>query len=228
MSTATNPDSALLRLLHLVSPTLPVGAFTYSQGIEWAVEAGWVTDASELEQWLSGQVDTVVARVDVPLLARLYEACARDDAEALAGWVAQVVAWRETAELRAEERARGRAFADLLVALSVPNAAAWRDHLAESQLAGFALAAVHWGVARDQTALGYAWTWLENLVLAAVKLIPLGQSSGQQVLQRLIQCLPSAVHTGLALADEDIGASLPALAIASSAHETQYTRLFRS
>jgi urease accessory protein len=223
-----DPQMSLLRLLHLASPGLPTGAFAYSQGIEWAVEAGWVRDAQTLEDWLGGQVAQVLARVDVPLLVRCYDACETRDLAALAHWAASALAWRESAELRAEERARGRALADLAVALAVPDAAAWRDTVAESQLAAFALVAARWQVPRDQAALGYAWAWLENLVLAGIKLVPLGQSAGQRALHRLAARLPEAVRAGLVVPEADIGASLPALAIASSAHETQYTRLFRS
>lgn len=228
MAMTTDPERALLRLLHLVSPALPTGAFAYSQGLEWAVECGWVRDPSTLEEWLSDQLGEGLARLDLPLLARLYDAWERGDADLCARRVMEVLAWRETAEQRAEERARGRALADLLVALAVPRADLWRDTVAESHLAGFALAAAQWGVTREQAALGYAWAWLENLVLAAVKLIPLGQNAGQRVLQRVAEHLPDAVRAGLALRDDEIGAALPALAIASSAHETQYTRLFRS
>ncbi|MEJ2575375.1 MAG: urease accessory UreF family protein [Gammaproteobacteria bacterium] len=221
-------DLALLRLLQLVSPSLPVGAFTYSQGIEWAVEAGWIRNASDLEAWLTNQLEQAVGRLEVPLLARMYAACEAGDVAALAAWCDHAVAWRETAELRAEEHHRGRALADLLVSLEVAGAAAWRDTLGRSQLAGVALAAVHWQIPIRVAALGYAWGWLENLVLAAVKLIPLGQTDGQRVLQRLAARIPTTVASGLTLDAGEIGASLPALAIASSAHETQYTRLFRS
>jgi len=224
----TESGLPLLRLLQLVSPSLPIGAFAYSQGIEWTVEAGWIKNAADLENWLAEQLEETVGQLDIPLLARLYAACERNDKTALAHWCATVLAWRETAELRAEERNRGRALADLLAALEVLRADDWRDLISASQLAGFALAALHWQVPLNAAALGYGWAWLENLVLAAVKIIPLGQTAGQQTLQRLAARLPDIVQTGLALPDDDIGNALPALAIASSAHETQYTRLFRS
>jgi urease accessory protein len=228
MAMHTEAALPLLRLLQLASPSLPVGAFTYSQGIEWAVEAGWIRGAGDLEEWLADQVEDGLANLDIPLLARMTDACTARDEAALAHWCDIAGAWRETAELRAEERNRGRALANLLVSLDVGHAAPWRDTLARSPLAGFALAAVHFAIPRATTAYGHAWSWLENLVLAAVKLIPLGQTDGQRTLLRLAERLPAAVEHGLALPDEEIGASLPALAIASSAHETQYTRLFRS
>lgn len=221
-------DPALLRLLQLVSPSLPTGAFAYSQGIEWAVECGWIGSAPELERWLDDQIRGTLSGLDLPLLARLHDASAEDDDAALAAWTAQLLAGRETQELRAEEANRGRALADLLVALDVPGAADRKALLARAQATGFAHAAAQWGIDRRQALLGYAWSWLENLVLAAVKTVPLGQTQGQQALARLTERLPEAVDAALALDDDAIGASAPALAIASSLHETQYTRLFRS
>ncbi len=224
----TKTGLPLLRLLHLVSPSLPIGAFTYSQGIEWAVEAGWIRDAGDLESWLADQMHSSLARLDLPLLLRMVRAVADNDSARLSRWCDLLLAYRETRELRQEEANRGRALADLLVKLDLPDAAPWRDDLARCQVAGFAFAATRWQIAPDEATLGYGWSWLENLVLAAVKLIPLGQTAGQQVLQRLTNDLPTAVSTAHALPDDEIGAGNPALALASSRHETQYTRLFRS
>lgn len=218
----------LLRLLHLVSPALPTGAFTYSQGLEWAVEAGWMRTAGDLERWLGDQLDNSLARLDLPLFARMYEAAAARDHEGMQRWIDWLVAGRETAELRAEEAQRGRALAELLVALDLADARPWQALLARSQAAGFAFAAAAWAIPPREAAIGYTWGWLENLVLAAVKLIPLGQSQGQRTLVRLVAQVPALVERALSVSEGEIGASSPALAIASSAHETQYTRLFRS
>ncbi len=189
--TATEPDLALLRLLQLVSPSLPVGGFTYSQGIEWAVECGWIKTATELEAWLADQLLTTIAQLDLSVLMRMYAAVEQDDLAALQQWSAFLLACRETAELRLEERNRGRALADLLVRLELSGSEPWKTALAEAQLAGFAFAACRWGIPVEQASLGYVWSWLENLVLAAVKLIPLGQTQGQQVLQRLAPMIPT-------------------------------------
>ena len=143
-------------------------------------------------------------------------------------WADWLLASRETRELRDEERNRGRALTSLLVDLGITHAEDWRDTLSYSQTAGFALAAVVWQIPLHQAAQGFAWSWLENLALAGVKLIPLGQTAGQRILHDLGDVTNLAVQRGLKLADEDMGASAPALAIASSRHETQYTRLFRS
>jgi len=221
-------DVPLLRLMHLISPSLPIGSFTYSQGIEWAVEYGWIKTADDLAKWLDNQLHTSVMHLDIPVLQRLYTAVEHGNTDDLRYWIEYLNASRETAELLQEEKNRGRALTDLLIGLDIPHAAQWKPLLAQNQSAAFALAAVHWQIPLKHAAYGYVWSWLENLVLAAVKIIPLGQTQGQQLLHRMTPALPEVVKTGLAVPDEAIGASLPALAIASSQHETQYTRLFRS
>lgn len=221
-------DTALLRLLQLCSGTLPIGGFTYSQGIEWAVECGWIRNQQDLTDWLTDLIDTSLTQVEIPLLVRLYHACEQGNAEALSHWSRWLLASRESSELRNEERNRGRALASLLVDLDIQHATEWRDALAGCQSAGFALACVAWRIPLLQAAQGFAWAWLENQALAGIKLIPLGQTAGQRILRGLSTCASCAVQRGLELSDEDMGTSAPALAIASSRHETQYTRLFRS
>jgi urease accessory protein len=214
--------------MQLTSPALPIGAFTYSQGLEWAVEVGWVRDPQTLSDWLEGLMGDGLGRLELPILARLYRACAADDPDAVAAWGQRLHASRETRELRAEERNRARALIDLLGGLGLARAGEWREALAHCQAAPFALAAVHWQIALEDCALGYAWGWLENQVAAAIKLIPLGQTDGQRVQLALAERLPALVEAALRLEDDEIGAAAPALAIASARHETQYTRLFRS
>lgn len=225
---AANPALGRLRLLQLASPALPIGAFTYSQGLEWAVEAGWVRDTETLSDWLAGLMDDGLARLELPLLKRLYLACAADDIATLERWARRLYAGRETRELRAEERQRARALVTLLGDLGIARATAWREPLGHCQAAPFALAATHWGIGLQDCALGYAWGWLENQVAAAVKLVPLGQTDGQRVQLALAERVPGIVERALVLEDAEIGAAAPALAIASARHETQYTRLFRS
>ena len=222
------PDLALARLLQLGSGSLPIGGFSYSQGLEGAVAAGWGRDAARLGGWLADLAPPNLAAVEIPVLARLHRAVLAGDGQALADWSRWLLASRETSELRDEERQRGRALASLLVELEVPGARDWRPLLATCQSAGFALAAAAWGIPLPQAALGLAWSWAENLVLAGVKLIPLGQTAGQRLLRDLGPVLVEAVRRGLTLGDEELGASAPALAIASSRHQTQYCRLFRT
>lgn len=221
-------DLALLRLMHLVSPSLPIGSFTYSQGIEWAVECGWISNAAELEAWLENLLHAGMTYLDLPLLQRMYQAIEQQDEAAVQYWIDYLNASRETSELLQEEKNRGRALTDLLIGLDINQAAKWKPLLAQNQAAAFALAAVHWQIPFAQAASGYLWGWLENSALSAVKIIPLGQTQGQKILHRLIPQIPEVVENALRVRDEDVGASSPALAIASSRHETQYTRLFRS
>ncbi|WP_020394181.1 urease accessory protein UreF [Thiolinea disciformis] len=219
---------ALVRLLHLVSPSLPIGSFTYSQGIEWAVEAAWIKNPHDLRAWLESQLHSGMIYLDVPILQRLYHSLGADDIIVAGAWITVLLASRETYELQLEEKNRGRALSDLLIALDIPRAATWKPLIAQSQAAGFALAALHWNIPVEQAAYGYVWSWLENLVLSAVKIIPLGQTQGQKLLEQLSPLVAEVVEQGLQVADEDIGAASFALAIASSRHESQYTRLFRS
>jgi urease accessory protein len=215
-----------LRLFQLVSPALPIGAFTYSQGLELAVETGWVSSQTQFEEWLTGQLKFSLATLEIPLLARMLDSVEQQDNKALVEQAKTLLAWRETKELRMEEKQRGAALARLLPELGVELS---EDRLAAcqlTQLAGMALAATEWNIPRDKLFAGYLWSWLENAVMAGVKLIPLGQTQGQQTLQRMAPALEEVIK-GLDVEMEP-GSVTPALAIASSRHETQYTRLFRS
>lgn len=225
-----NTDNSLapLRLLQLVSPSLPVGAFTYSQGLEWATECSWVSDEQTLKAWIESLMASSMAYLELPLLARLYQAAATKDGEALAYWTHYLVASRETGELRLEERNRGRAMASLLPELGIPVSQENLPLFRQCQLAGFAQAAQHWQIPLKEAAAGYLWGWLENMTLAGVKIIPLGQTAGQRIIASLTIRVPEIVRTGLTVSDELIGASCTAQAIASSLHETQYTRIYRS
>jgi urease accessory protein len=224
----TSDSLPSLRLMHLVSPSLPVGAFTYSQGLEWAVECTWVHDEATLQEWIASLFETSLTWLEVPILARLYQACQGKDAEAVIRWSRVLVASRETRELRAEERNRGRAMSALLPELGIVVPEQIRSAVKECQLAGFALAATYWHIPLRDALGGYLWGWLENMVLAGVKIIPLGQSAGQRVLVELTAAIPACIESGMNVEDTDIGASCPAQAIASSQHETQYTRIYRS
>lgn len=227
-TTATEQDMPGLRLMQLISPSLPIGAFTYSQGLEWAVECGWVRDESGLIDWLGSLMQTGMARLEIPLLARLYQASGDNDLETLEYWSRFLLASRESRELREEERNRGRAMATLLPRLGIPVPEAIQPIIRECQLTGFAHAARQWQIPLRQAACGYLWGWLENITLAGVKIIPLGQTPGQAIIASMSEQIPQLVTRGLALSDEAIGASNPAQTLASCLHETQYTRIFRS
>ena len=215
-------DVALLGLMRLVSPALPVGGFAYSQGLETAVDSGWVTNADQTRQWLSGVMSHGLGRLDVPLLARLFDCVA--DGERFHHWNAYTLASRESLELRKEELQMGRALWRLLKDMGhgLP------DVKQPGWLAAFAVAARHWGLTRRQACLGLLWTWLENQLAVAAKTIPIGQTHAQAIAAQLMPTLSAAVESGLALTDDEIGGGLPGVVLASMKHETQYTRLFRS
>ena len=219
---------SLLRLLQLVSPSLPIGMYSYSQGLETAVHDGWVTNAGQTGDWLHGLLHNGLCKVDAPLLARLYDAWQTGDEQAVEKWSQTLVACRETSELRAEDKQTGQALARLLVNLEMPEAQAWQKHSNATLATMFALAAVRWQIDKADVVAGYLWGWLENQILGAIKLVPLGQVAGQRLLQNLAVELPGLVEQALQLNDDEIGGSCFGLALASSRHETQYSRLFRS
>jgi len=221
------PDIRLLRLMQLVSPALPVGAFAYSQGMEYAVQAGWVTDALQAAHWIGGLLTHCLANFDVPILHRLYKAWQADRKETFDTWNRYLLAGRGSSELQQEECHMGLALLRLLRQLQ-------DDRVAEepcprpSFIAMFAVAACNWQIQPDAACTGLLWSWSENQVTAAIKLVPLGQTDGQRILMGLAETIPEAVRHGLALGDEDLGAAAPGASLASAFHETQHTRLFRS
>lgn len=224
----TTTELARLRLLQLVSPSLPIGAFTYSQGLEWAVECGWINNQDQLGEWIEDLLRTTLTRLELPLLARLYQASETRDQVALTYWTQYLIASRETRELREEERNRGRALAVLLPELGISLNEFQRSLCRSCHLTGFATAASHWQIPLSEAAAGYLWAWVESMVLAGVKIIPLGQTAGQQLILGLTEQIPEHARKALELPEEEIGATSTAQAIASSLHETQYTRIYRS
>ncbi len=222
--------TATLRLLQLNSQALPIGAFAYSQGLEQAVEQGWVEDPESLEDWLRGALDNTFGRTDLPLVARamcMWQAASRTDSDVDA-LGALVMALRETKELREEERHLGSALARVLSRLGLSEATRFIGHERASYLVMYGLAAEHWQVPTEQALSGFAFSWLENQLAAASRLIKLGQLDAQSMLSTLMAELPLLVRRACTMKDVDIGQTLPALAMASSWHEEQYSRLFRS
>ena len=216
------------RLWQLISPTLPVGAYSYSTGLEYAVDAGWLTDAAGVRNWIEAQLRETHAQVDLPALIRLYAAWSAQDPEAVERWNGWLRASRETAELRAEDLGQGRALARLLTDLGLAAAAPWanRDDACWATL--FALAAHSWCIPLREALEGYLWSWCENQVAAAVKLVPMGQTEGQRLLWQLAETIAEAVDRAVVLDDDGMGGGLPGVVMASMLHETQYSRLFRS
>lgn len=221
-----------LRMLQLASSNLPVGGFAYSQGLEWAVEAGWVSNEADFRQWVQMQIEDTLIHVDWPLLLRLHDACQARDLLRFTHWSRYLVACRESAELCAEEQQRGEAFARVLRGWGLCSADEgwpdWMPVLAMTQAGGMAWLAHHWSMPPETLLAAHGFAWLEGMVMAAVKLVPLGQQAAQTVLADLAPRLATGMPRAVGLPDEQVGGGIPLLAIASSCHETQYSRLFRS
>lgn len=219
---------AHLRLWQLISPTLPVGAYAYSQGLEYAIHSQWLRNENDLYDWLSGLILHTQVHLDIPVLKRLYLAWSDSDEKSIQQWSDYILAARESSEIRAEDLHLGQSLARLLSDIGITAASEYRSSDRAAFVVLLALAAVHWQISVTMIAQGYLWSWCENQVAAAIKLFPLGQTAGQRVLLKLAELIPAAVDTGLSLSDDDIGMLAPAVGIASARHETQYCRLFRS
>ncbi|HTS23592.1 MAG TPA: urease accessory protein UreF [Casimicrobiaceae bacterium] len=231
MTAAGASPLALVRLLQLASPALPIGAYSYSQGLEWAIEAKEVRDAASAAGWIGEMLRLVVAPGEAAMLWRLLEAAQRGDWSEVREWNEVFGASREAAELRAETEQMGGSLVRLAADLGLLDAAARdaADAMAPVRLpAAYALASRGLGLAPADALAAYVWSWLENQVLCAVKTIPLGQLAGQRLLLELGSQIPAVTGLARSIADADVSTFAPGLAIASSRHETQYSRLFRS
>jgi urease accessory protein len=228
MRTNTTDQLALLRLLQLASPALPIGAFNFSQGLEFAIEHGGVTSEGDARDWILGLARHSMGSLDVPMLLRLQAAWSEADAELAHRLSAELFASRETMELRAEEMHMGQSLAKILVEFGIEPAREWVrcDHCTHAAM--FALAAAHSGVQAQDAAVTFLWAWAENQTIAAVKLLPLGQTAGQRMLEAIRQQIPAIVAAASTRPDESLGTATPLAIMASAWHETQYTRLFRS
>ena len=223
----------LVRLLQLASPALPVGAYTYSQGLEWAVESGAVRHEADAAAWIGDLLEWSLGRFEAPLMACQLAAWARGDDGEVVRLNDDFLASRETAELRAETVQMGYSLVRLLVDLEAFAALpGWRQRLLAIDTPGFptawSAAAAAWQIPAEQALAAYLWAWAENQVMAALKAVPLGQSAGQRVLAALGTRIPDLVAAAQHLPESRWSNYTPGLALASSRHETQYTRLFRS
>jgi urease accessory protein len=227
-----NPTpAALLQLLWLASPALPVGGFSYSEGLEAAIEAGSVHDEASAQRWLLDQLHLGLGRSELPLLAQAIAAWAAHDGPRIAALNEWALVTRETSELRRQCEQMGRSMRDWLRQrapddVRLPTLA--RLAPAPAWPIAFALAAAQSGADVRDALLAFGFGWAENMVQAALKAMSLGQSGGQRILGALSEALPAVVDAALALPDQDRQAFAPMLAILSAQHETQYSRLFRS
>jgi len=245
-ATATRTDAALLQLIWLASPALPVGGFSYSEGLEAAVEAGLVQDETTAGNWLVDQLHLTLARGDLAVVAAVTREPQR--AAELDAWVRST---RESSELRLQSEQMGRSLLEWQrsVGWVGEGTVGWVRERSGDPSAGssanagvaartqptyptypvaFALAAAATQAPTRDILLAFAFGWAENMMQAAVKAVPLGQGAGQRILARLAGAIPAAVDQALALPDGERQAFSPMLAILSARHEAQYSRLFRS
>lgn len=223
--------SRIAPLLRLASPQLPIGGYSYSQGLETAVEDGQVRDIDSARRWLSDQLLLNLARFEAPLLLAHCQAAAAADWPTLRQLAEQQRASRETRELRLENRQMGFSLQQLLEGLPELDAQARQQFalIEEPGLAlGWALAARAWNIAPADALAAWLWSWLENQLAVLMKTLPLGQQAAQQLTSELLPTLDEAQQRAETLAPEHWGSAPFGLALTSMGHERQYSRLFRS
>ncbi|ABA24232.1 Urease accessory protein UreF [Trichormus variabilis ATCC 29413] len=229
MDTITLTDHHFLHILQLASSALPVGAYSYSEGLETLVESGTITSQSTLQQWLEAELSYGAIRLEAAVMVRSYQATIMGEMETLRYWNLWLSAARETQELRNSSWQMGRSLMQLLgkiqpEILSLANSVGNPCNYAIA----FAIASAHWQVNIQAALLAYLHSWATNLITAGVKLIPLGQTAGQELLLQLQPLISHATVEIMSLKDDELSCCSWGLSLASMQHETQYTRLFRS
>ena len=231
MSPTSSAATALLHLLQLASPSLPIGAYSYSQGLESAMAGGQVRDQGSARQWLVATLHDVVARFEAPLLWRLLQAWSQGDAAAVTRWTEVALAGRDTAEFRAETVQMGYSLTRLVGELDIATPALLAILQMQPEVplpTALAFAAVALAVPPEMALLGMLFSWAENQVLVCVKSVPLGQVAGQRLLLSLRPELEAAALAVRSLDDDDLCNWAPGLSLLSMQHEMQYSRLYRS
>jgi urease accessory protein len=225
----------LNRLLQLCSANLPVGGFSFSQGLEYAVELGWVNNVDSTLTWVELNLSQSIARTDLAIIKRQFKALLEDDFTAFIKWNQHLIACRESNELHLADVAMGKALIRLLRQLESVDIEQYEALLNPRKMgnnisfvSAFVIAASLFDLDLLLTQSGYCWTYIDNQVAAATKLVPLGQTQSQNLLFEITEKVEESIQLANSLNDDEIGASLPRLAMASAWHETQYTRLFRS
>ncbi len=221
---------ALSRLLQLASPMLPVGAYSYSGGLEAAIESGTVCDAEAARGWIADVLDLYLARFELPILWRMHESWTRGGDDA-AAWNARFRAGRDTSEGRAETLQMGSSLVLLLRDLGEfpnPGLQQLQAMAPVTFPLAYAFAAAGWDIPAEAALHAYAWSWAENQVGVAMKAVPIGQVAGQRILSAVAAEIPAIIAGVALLPDDAISNFAPGLTLAACRHETQYSRLFRS
>jgi urease accessory protein len=223
-------DSSLMQLMWLASPALPIGGFSYSECLETAVETARAATENEASAWLVDHLHLSLSRSDLPAVAQGIAAWRAEDFARVGALNAWVLHTRESAELRAQTEQMGKSLLEWLKnhTTATPAQIALLAAQEPTYPIAFALAASSTGAPVRDCLLAYAFGWAENMVQAAIKSVPLGQSAGQRILSALTAEIPAAIDHTLAVTDDTRQAFSPMLAILSAQHEVQYSRLFRS
>jgi urease accessory protein len=218
--------TALLHLLQFASPALPIGGYSYSQGLETAIDQGVVTEAASAREWIASYLGEVMALWDAPVLWRLLRAFAANDMLEVALWSERFIASRDCAELRAESIQMGYSLTRLLAELGVGEVERLGSEV--SLPTAFACAVDALGIGHHDALVASLFSWAENQVLVCVKSVPLGQVAGQRVLLSLAPDIEAAAARAQVLTDEELSNWSPGLSILSMRHEVQHGRLYRS
>ncbi|MGB3692605.1 MAG: urease accessory protein UreF [Spirulinaceae cyanobacterium] len=227
----------VLRLLQLASSALPVGTYNYSEGLEYLVGKGAISTPESLESWLRQELAFGVIRLETAVMLRSYNCLVARDLCQLNYWNKWLSASKESVELREQSWQMGstlmRLLGDIPIANQDENLPTWQQVISglnkpHNYGIAFGIGVAYWQISIEEAILGYLQSWATNLIGVGVKLIPLGQTTGQQLLFKLDSQISATAQEIIALKDEDLCSCGWGLSLASMAHETQYTRLFRS
>lgn len=224
-------SAALLHLLQLASPSLPIGAYSYSQGLEAALELGIVRDEQTARAWIADAMHHVVARFEAPVLWRLLQAFSARDEESVAMWTERFLAARDASEFRAETVQMGYSLTKLALDLGIGDESMRAILQAQPEAplpTALAFCAAALDVPHEAALLGMLFSWAENQVLVCVKSVPLGQVAGQRLLLSLRPEIEEAARITQSLEDDELSNWSPGLSLLSMRHEVQYSRLYRS
>ena len=214
----------LSSILCLISPNLPIGGFSYSQALESFVETGEICNAQTFKSYLKHTLKRSIAKADLPLLIRLY----KSDLREFEFWTNKTLAFRNTKELRDEEINKGKALVRVIKSLKLENSSSYLEIANKSYLSAFALFSRSKKISLNQMLESYCFSYIESQCIAAIKLVPIGQTDAWQIIDEFSNLIDEQIQTALSVDDFHIGSGLVNLSILSVLHETQYSRIFRS
>lgn len=219
---------AFFSLMQLMSPNFPTGGFSYSRGLEWAVDCGWVNSKETFTEWQKQWINGQLLHLDWPMMRCCYNYTKMDDAVHFFRCASKILSYRDTYEIRLEERQRGQVMAQLILQWYSPVNEYWLLGVESSGLAAIAWLGCMWKIPLEMLSLGYAYNMLESSVITGLKLVLFGQSTAQKLLRYLTEFLIHAWNQVIFIKNNELGSSFPLQSIASACHEIQYSRLFRS